>query len=59
MLDKKTGTIFRDPAARMHVGRHDYHLALPVPPEPTTASATSDAIVSRSRFLLPPAFPFH
>ncbi len=41
---KKTGTIFRDPAAHLHIGRHDYHLALPVPREQlqtvTTAAAT-------------------
>ena len=30
---KKSGTIFRDPAARVRVGRHDYGVLLPLQPE--------------------------
>jgi hypothetical protein len=44
---KKTGTIFHDPAARVHIGRHDYHLALPVPREQleTVTAAASTPVV--------------
>ena len=37
----KTGTIFRDPAARVPVGRHDYSLALPLPAEQLQAVAAA------------------
>lgn len=43
---KKTGTVFRDPAARVRIGRHDYTIALPLQQkdiEDATQAATTPA----------------
>ncbi|MDP8961945.1 MAG: hypothetical protein M3N32_10065 [Actinomycetota bacterium] len=48
---KKTGTVFRDPAARIRVGRHDYNLILPLPPE-QIAEAVDAAATPAARLAL-------
>ncbi len=48
---KKTGAVFRDPAARVRVGRHDYNLILPLPPE-QIAEAVDAAATPAARLAL-------
>ncbi len=43
---KKTGTIFRDPTARIRVGRHDYAVVQPLQPAEVRAALTAAATPS-------------
>lgn len=48
---KKTGAVFRDPAARVRVGRQDYGMILPLPPE-EIGEATNAAATPAARLAL-------